>query len=117
MKKYLDAHMLTGVSNNNNANSILDEPGMEMIFEEDSLPKETLVEPEPEKQKEEKDKLVSFAPESEPKKPKRGKPKRPITKESVVDFNNLKDTENPEKLEYDYNCLEWEFFFFFIWIF
>ena len=104
MKKYLDSHMLSGIgTNNNNPNLILEEPGMEMIFEDDSLPKEIIPVEIPEK--EEKEKIVSFAPESE-KKAKKKTRTRPVTQESVVDFRNLKDNENPEKLEYNYDQFE-----------
>ena len=78
VKKYLDSKMLTGVNP-------LDEPGMEIILQEEDHPKE-------------------ITPSHSPPKPK--KAKKPLAKESIIDLQHLKDTENPEKLEYDYDTFE-----------
>ena len=70
--------MLTGVNP-------VDEPGMEMILQEETYKKE-------------------ITPSISPPKPK--KPTKLLAKESAIDLQNLKDTENPEKLEYDYDTFE-----------
>lgn len=72
---------------------VMDEPGMELVFNEEELPEK---------------KTVSFdAKAPSQQEPKAGKkPHRPITKESIVDLQNLKDSENPEKLEYKYDIFE-----------
>ena len=88
IRKFLDSNMLNLVNNPQNFTVSSEDPGMEMIFEDETLAKE---------KKEEK----------KPKEPQIVKKAiRPIVKESVIDLKHLKDNENPEKMEYDYNTLE-----------
>lgn len=86
MKKYLDMNMLEAELG---PNKLSNDPGLELIIEDEALPKDNTsggsniqILPKPVK-------------------------KKIANKESVVDFKNLKNEENPEMLEYNYDTFEY----------
>lgn len=94
MRKILDNNILSEVSATD-PKRIFEEPGMELIIDENLLPKDNIVV---------ESSMIPMKPKELKDKPK--KPERPITKESIVDLKNLQDNENPEKLEYNYDVFE-----------